>query len=166
MPFVQYQVLLLPYQGKEAPTVQIKHLESDKVDRVHRQNIAYKLTLLDREDIFIESGNAKKKISCDQYKFRGKLAHIKNAGKSEAHYLLIETDYLSANGQVFFSAPRAIKAIEFTVKKLSAEDDFLLEIVTKDDVSGIKIYAPMVKKVTVNNTKHDFKREGNHVILK
>ena len=166
MAFVQFQVLLLPYEGKEVPQVGITKLVTDKTDRAHRQNIGYEIAVLERKDIFLESGNSKEKASFGKYEFRGVVTHIRNAGKTQANYLLLDADYLAHNGKLLFSAPRVIKAIEFALKKSAGKDSLTLEITTKSDVSGIKIHSPDVTKVKVNNEEHKFKREGAYIIIK
>ena len=60
MAFVQFQVLLLPYEGENAPEIGINCLDADKIDRVHRQNIGYELSVLGRKDVFLESSNPAK----------------------------------------------------------------------------------------------------------
>ena len=160
MAFVQYQVLLLPYEGKKAPDISINRLEADKIDRVHRQNIGYNLSVLGRKDIFLESSNPKVLASFGDYKFRGAIAHIRDAEERNAQYLFVNADYFSGKEKLIFSAPHTIKAIEFSTAK-HAE----LNVVTESDISGIKIYAPEVKKVKVNNKEHKFSREGHYVIL-
>ncbi|MCK4909272.1 MAG: alginate lyase family protein [Planctomycetes bacterium] len=162
MPFVQYQVLLLPYQGKEAPEINIKRLVADKTDRVHRQNIGYEIAVLERKDVFLESGNSKEKASFGKYEFRGAVAHIRNAEKAKPDYLLVDADYLAHNGKLLFSAPIPIKALEFVI---SEQNGSRLEIKSESKVSGVKIYAPAVEKVKLNNKSHEFTRAGDYIIL-
>ena len=160
MAFVQYQVLLLPYKGSQAPKINFTPLIADEVDRVHRKNIGYEIAVLGRKDVFLESSNSEELASFGDYKFRGAVAHICDAGNDQAQYLLVNADYFASKGRLIFSAPHSIKAIEFTTKQNSE-----LNITTQSDISGMKIYAPGVKKLVVNNKKHKFARKGDYVIL-
>lgn len=161
MAFVQYQVLLLPYEGKDAPQVDITKLAADKTDRAHRRNIGYKIDVPGRKDVFLESTNTEELASYGDYKFRGAVAHISNAEKTEARYLLLDADYFEYKGNLLLSSPHAIKAIEFSTSKPSE-----LRIQTESNTSGIKIYAPGVTKVLVNNKDHEFGKKGDYIILK
>jgi len=160
MAFVQFQVLLLAYEGTKAPDIKINRLTADNIDRVHRQNVGYEIAALGRKDIFLESSNPKVLTSFGDYKFRGAVAHIRDAEEKNAHYLLVNADYFASKGKLIFSAPQTIKAIE-----LSATESTELKIITESDVSGIKIYAPDVIKVLVNDKEHKFSRDGEYVIL-
>lgn len=164
MPFVQYQVLLFTYEGKETPEINITALKTNETDRVHRKNIGYEIDILKRKDIFLEPGNQTIKTSFGKYEFYGKTAHIQNAETSKAQYLLLETSYLSFDGKEIFNAPKPIEAVEFSIKKSGKYS--ILEIVTESDVSGVKIFAPDVKKVKVNNKDQKFSKKGKYIILK
>ena len=113
-----------------------------------------------RKDIFLESGNQKKITSFGDYKFRGTIAHISNAEKTEARYLLLDADYFEYKGNLLLSSPHAIKAIEFFTSKPSE-----LRIQTESDIAGIKIYAPGVTKVLDNNKERKFSRKNHYITL-
>ena len=98
--------------------------------------------------------------SFGDYKFRGTVAHIRDAGKKNAQYLFVNADYLVHKGKLILTAPHTVKAIEFTTVE-PAE----LAIITESNVAGIKIYAPGVIKVLVNNKGHKFSREGDYVSI-
>jgi hypothetical protein len=161
MAFVQFQVLLLPYEGKNAPQVDITKLVADKADRVHRQNIGYEIDIPGRKDIFLESGNTEELASYGDYKFRGAIAHISNAEKTEARYLLLDADYFEYKGNLLLSSPHTLKAIEFFTPEPSE-----LRIQTESDIAGIKIYAPGITKVLLNNKDHEFSKKGDYIIIK
>jgi len=160
MAFVQYQVLLLPYEGTNAPDIGITAMAADKVDRAHRKNIGYELSVLGRKDVFLESSSTEELASYGDYKFRGAVAHIRNAEKKQAHYLLLDADYFAYKGNMLFSSPQTVKAVEFSTLKPSE-----LRIQTESNTSGIKIYAPGVTKVLVNNKEHKFSRKNHYVVL-
>ncbi|MCD4656356.1 MAG: heparinase II/III family protein [Planctomycetes bacterium] len=164
MAFVQYQTLLFPYEGKERPEINITNLKTDKVNRDYRKNIGYEIDILNRKDIFLESGNSTEKTSFGKYEFCGKTAHIQNAETSKAQYLLLEADYLSFDGKLIFYAPKPIEAIEFSITQSGKHS--VLEIVTESNVSGVKICIPNVKKVRVNNKNQKFSKKGKYFILK
>ncbi|MCK4306142.1 MAG: alginate lyase family protein [Candidatus Eisenbacteria sp.] len=165
MAFVQYQVLLLPYKGSGRPEVDVRRLPPDEVDRVNRQNVGYEITVLGRNDVFLEPGNSKEKVSIGEYVLRGTAAHICDAGKKGERFLLLNADYLARGGKVLFSAPEAIDAIEFAMKMRAGYDSHVLEIATESDVSGMMIYAPGVRKVRVAREEHAFKSLGDYVTL-
>jgi hypothetical protein len=160
MAFVQYQVLLLPYEGGDVPEIDFTLLVTDEVDRVHRQNIGYEIAVLGRKDIFLESGNSKEKVTFGDYTLCGDVAHICDAEKNNALYLLLDTDYFAYKGELIFSSPHRIEAIEFSAKRPSE-----LKIITQSSISGIKIYAPGVTDVEVNNRERNFSKQGNYVII-
>jgi heparan-sulfate lyase len=179
MAFKQYQVLLLPYEGTRAPAIEIVPLPADETDRVHRQNVGYELALLDRRDVFLESGRPGEMVVFGEYEFRGDVAHIRDAGDDESSYLVLNCDHLAHNGTVLFSAPKPVAAIEFGLAEQGSargdptrpdrtrrdRGDLILEVVTAEDASGMRIFAPGVTLVTLNGAEHDFARAGDYVTL-
>ena len=163
--FKQYQVLLLPYEGKGGPEVVITPLVTDEADRVHRQNIGYEIDILGRTDLFLESGNSMVRVTFGEYEFRGDVAHINDAANPEAHYLFLNSDHFAHNGKLLFSAPAVMEAIEFTIGNPPGQDALVLEIVTESDISGVRIFAPGVKNVTVNRVQKRFTKEGDYIIM-
>ena len=162
--FVQYQTLLLPYKGKTAPEIGVTRLVADETDRVHRGNVGYELAVLGRKDIFLETGYQDKPVSFGEYSFHGAFAHIRDAGAPTAGYLLIDAELLTHNGKVLFSAPAPVEAIEFAIVTETGQAP-VLEIMTDDDVSGMRMYAPGVKNVTVNGDECEFSTEGEYVVI-
>jgi hypothetical protein len=165
MAFVQYQVLLLPYEGTEPPVIRVLTLETDEVDRMHRQNVGYEINLLGRNDVFLEPGDGSIVTPIGDYEFRGDVAHIQDARKPEARYLLLNSDYLERGGEMLFSTPDTVEAIEFAVVTRARKVHPTLEINCTSAVAGASIFAPGIADVTVNGEQRGFRREGDHVIV-
>ncbi|MCK4872037.1 MAG: alginate lyase family protein [Phycisphaerales bacterium] len=165
MAFVQYQVLLVPYQGNEPPEIGITHLAVTEVDRVHRRNVGYEIAIFGRRDILLETGNQDEPVSFGEYRFHGAVAHIYDASNPAAAYLLIDAKSLTYDGRLLFSAPGRIKAIEFAVVARLGHAR-VLEIMTHCEVSGMKVLAPGVSEVRINGDQHEFSREGEYVVIR
>lgn len=165
MAYVQYQALLLPYEGTEPPVIGVMALETDEVDRVHRKNVGYGINILGRSDVFLEPGDGSVVTPFGDYGFRGAVAHIQDAGKSEARYLLLNSDYLERGGEVIFSAPDTVEAIEFAVATQAGKAHPTLEINCASTVTGIGIFAPGIADVEVNGEQRGFSMEGDYVIV-
>ncbi len=157
--FKQYQVLLVPYEGRNAPDIKITPLESDFADRVSRQNVGYEISFSNRKDIFLESGDSSKKVKFGKYEFRGDIALINNVGKSEISYLLLNSDHLMIGGKLMFSAPTTIEALEFHIDKSE------IRITSESDLSGVKINAAGVNKVIINGEPKRVSKQGNIITI-
>lgn len=159
MAFKQYQVLLFPYEGTDAPEITITTLEAEETDRASRQNVGYRIDLPGRTDIFLETGDTGGIVTFGDYEFRGDVAHISDAGSSVAGYLLLNSDSLAHNGTMLFSSPGIIEAIEFSISGSA------LGITSESDLSGITVFAPGVEEVTVNNERRGFSRAGGYIVV-
>jgi len=159
MPFVQYQVLLYPYEGKDAPDIEIKTLETDWIDRAHRRNYGYEIELPDRTDVFLETGNSNKMATFGKYKFQGDLAHVVRANNPDFDVLLINASHLEYNGMLIFSSLETIEAIEIS------HNNLLLEIGTESDISGARILAPGVTVVIFSNREFGYSFENGYVVI-
>ncbi len=159
MAFVQFQVLLLPYEGGERPGIGVTALQADETDRVHRKNVGYEIALLGRKDVLLEAADPRKIAAYGDWEFRGAFAHVRDAGSREARFFLVEADRLARGGVLLFSSPDPVGAVEFAVT------DGVLEVETNSDVEGVKVYAPGVTRVTVGGREHGFAREDDLVVL-